>query len=61
MCKMNVICSHRHEMYTETVNKIALSREDDKRFIHEDGIHTYAHSHYNVEEIEDDEIMGIPF
>ena len=26
----NVIRSHRHEVYTEHVNKIALSAEDDK-------------------------------
>ena len=27
---MNVAQSHRHEIYTEQVNKIALSAEDDK-------------------------------
>ena len=43
---MNVIRSHNHEIYTETVNKVALSHLDDKRIIHEDGIHTYAHGHY---------------
>ena len=29
--KMNVIRSHRHEVYTEEVNKIALCPDDDKR------------------------------
>ena len=28
---MNVIRSHRHVVYTEQVNKIALSSSDDKR------------------------------
>ena len=42
---MNVIRSHKHEIYTETVNKVALSHQDDKRIIREDGIHTYAHGY----------------
>lgn len=39
---MNVIRSHKHEIYTETVNKIALSYEDDNIIILSDGIHTHA-------------------
>ena len=46
---MNVIRSHEHEVFTETVNKVALSSEDDKRFILEDKIHTLAHGHYKTE------------
>ena len=38
--KMNTIRSHSHDIYTETINKIALSREDDKRVIMEDGVNT---------------------
>ena len=38
--KVNIIRSHKHEVYTEEVNKIALSSEDDKRHILEDGVHT---------------------
>lgn len=49
---MNVIRSHGHEIYTEEVNKIALSREDDKRYIMNDGIHTYAHGHKKIKAIE---------
>ena len=30
MRTMNVIRSHEHEIYTEDVNKIALSSNDDK-------------------------------
>ena len=45
---MNVIRSHKHEIYTEEVNKIALSRDDDKRIILQDGIHTLAYGHKNA-------------
>ena len=48
MRKMNVIRSHLHDIYTETVNKVALSNEDDKRVIMEDGIHTFAHGHFRT-------------
>ena len=37
---MNVIRSHKHQICTETVNKIALSKDDDKRVIEADGINT---------------------
>ena len=46
--KMNVIRSHRHEVYTEEVNKIALCPGDDKRHILEDGVHTLALGHYMI-------------
>ncbi|XP_065682280.1 uncharacterized protein LOC136095509 [Hydra vulgaris] len=48
MRKMNVIRSHLHDVYTEEINKIALSAEDDKRVIQEDGIHTLAYGHYKL-------------
>jgi len=41
--KMNVICSREHELFTESVNKIALSANDDKRIIQPDKIQTQAH------------------
>ena len=44
MRKMNVIRSHLHDVYTEEVNKVVLSAEDNKRVIMEDGIHTLAYS-----------------
>ena len=44
--KMNVIRSHKHEIYTEEINKVALSPHDDKRHILEDGVHTLALGHY---------------
>ena len=42
MQKMNVIRSHQHELYSETVNKIALAADDDKRIILDDGVSTLA-------------------
>ena len=46
--KMNVIRSHYHEIYTEEINKIALSSDDDKRIIMADEIHTVAYGHANL-------------
>ena len=46
--KMNVFRSRRHDVYTEEVNKIALSANDDKRVILQDGIHTMAHGHFKT-------------
>ena len=46
--KMNIIRSYDHEVYTEEVNKVALSAEDDKRYIMEDGIHTMAWGHHKL-------------
>jgi len=44
--RMNVIRSHLHEIYTEEANKIALSCDDDKRVVLEDGISTLAYGNY---------------
>ena len=46
--KMKVIRSHCHEIYTEEINKISLSSDDDKRVIMADGIHTLAYGHKNL-------------
>ena len=43
--RMNVIRSHQHDIYTEEINKIALSAGDDKRVVMEDGISTLAYGH----------------
>ena len=40
--KMNVIRSYRHEIFSETINKIALSTDDVKRIILHDQIYTYS-------------------
>ena len=46
--KTNVIRSYGHEVFTEEVNKVALSADDDKRYILEDCIHTLAWWHYKI-------------
>src|SRR5271166_7189987 len=46
--RMNVFRSYQHDIYTEEVNKVALSADDDKRVIMDDGIHTSAYGHYKV-------------
>ena len=46
--KQNIIRSYGHEVYTEEVNKIALSSTDDKRYILDDGIHTLALGHHKI-------------
>lgn len=46
--KMNVFRSRKHEIFTEEVNKVALSGDDDKRKICKDRIHTYAYGHYSL-------------
>ena len=49
MRSMNVIRSHKHEVFSETINKVALSSEDDKRIFYEDGVHTLVHGLYKTE------------
>ena len=46
MVKMNCLRSHQHEIFSESVNKIALSANNDKRVILADGIATRAHGHW---------------
>ena len=47
LAKMNVIRSCAHNIYSENINKVALSC-DDKIFICEEGTHTLALKHYKI-------------
>ena len=44
--EMIVIQSEKHDIYTQQINKIALSAEDDKRVVQR--IHTKAYGHYEI-------------
>ena len=46
--KMNLIRSHGHDIYTEEVDKVALSPYDDKRHILKDGMRTLPLGHYRI-------------
>ena len=46
--EMPVIRSIKHQLYTTLINKVSLSAYDDKRYIHENGISSYAYGHYRI-------------
>ena len=48
--KMSVIRSHCHEIYTEEINKIAISSDDDKR-VFMAGIHTLAYGYTKLKKL----------
>ena len=45
MTSMNQIRGERHEIYSIKLNKIGLSPYDDKRYILDDGMNTFAYGH----------------
>ena len=48
--KQNILRSYNHEVYTEEVNKVALSALDEKRYILSDGMDTLAWGHYKIKD-----------
>ena len=46
--QQNVIRSHEHHLFTETVKMIALSADDDKRVVLENKIDTLALGHWRL-------------
>ena len=43
--------STKHKITTLEMNKLALSREDDKRVIKKNGISSYAMGHYEIRDM----------
>ena len=50
--RQNIIRSYEHVLYTEEVNKIALSAADDKRYLLKDSFDTLAWGHHRIKEME---------
>ena len=46
--KMKTIKSQQHQLGSYEINKISLSCFDDKRYILDDGINSYAYGHYSI-------------
>ena len=45
---MRTIRSDHHQIGSYQLNKISWSCFDDERYIHEDGVHSYAYGHYQI-------------
>ena len=41
--------SHKHQLGSYEINKVSLSCFDDTRYIHNNGITSYAYEHYKIE------------
>ena len=50
--RQNIIRSYEHEIYTEEINKVALSAADDKRYLLKDSFDTLAWGHYKIRDLE---------
>ena len=50
--RQNIIRSYDHVLYTEEVNKIALSAADDKRYLLKDSYDTLAWGHRRIKDLE---------
>ena len=55
---MKMIRSFDHDIYTVNVTKVSLSAYDDKRYIQEDGITSYAYGHFRIVEQQQDPILS---
>ena len=45
---MRTIRSQNHQLGSYEINKVSLSCLDDKRYIHDNGITSYAYGHYKI-------------
>ena len=49
--KMKTIRSDKHQLNSYEINKVSLSAYDDKRFLHNNGINSYAYGHYKINDL----------
>ena len=49
--QQNLIRSKNHSITSVSVKKIALSAFDNKRWIRDDGVQTFAHGHWRTNEL----------
>ena len=47
--KMKTIRSQKHQLGSYEINKISLSCFDDKHYVHNNGITSYAYGYYKIE------------
>ena len=52
---MKTIRSNLHQLGSYELNKVSLSCFDDKRYIHENGVTSYAYGHYNISTLKQSE------
>jgi hypothetical protein len=48
LISFNLIRSSKHQLYTYSLNKVGLCNYDDKRYLLEDGVSSYAYGHYKT-------------
>ena len=47
--KIKTIRSQRHQLGSYEINKVSLSCFDDKYYIHDNGMSSYAYGHYKIQ------------
>ena len=55
--KMKTVRSQRHQLGSYEINKVSLSCFDDKRYIHDNGVSSYAYGHHKVEYMNDTNLL----
>jgi hypothetical protein len=61
--QFRTFASNNQQLETVQIDKVGLSAYDDKRYIHDDGITSYAYGHKNIikaKRVRDDEEEGVP-
>ena len=48
---MKTIRSENHELGSYEINKVSLSCFDDKRYLNDDGVASYAYGHSSISEL----------